>query len=224
VRVVTVEELAALPVRTRGLPDGFAGEVRLVEIDGVDLNTCGGTHVDRTSRIQAIKLLSIERLKRGTRIYFVAGGRVLGMLGAAIAREAALTRVLSCGPTEHLAAVERATEDAKAQAKANKSLVMELAKAIGASLPVAGEIVRFHRDDADLPFLNTVADTVRARAPEVIVLATAGTREGVFLVAGPEERVAAWGPRVAEALEGRGGGARGKFQGKAARVDRRDAL
>ncbi|MES2645132.1 MAG: alanyl-tRNA editing protein [Myxococcota bacterium] len=220
VREVTVAEMAALPVRTRGLPEGFVGSVRLVEIAGIDLNTCGGTHVDRTGRLQAIKLLGVERMKRGTRIPFVAGGRVLGLLGDTLAREAALVRLLSCPPTEHATSVARALDETRAWAKAARALSAELAHAIGGALLPTGDTLRWHRDDADPAFLNAVADAVRARFPEVVCVLTGGVREGVFLVAGPDARVAALGPKVAATFEGRGGGARGKFQGKAARVDR----
>ena len=51
-RRVTFEEFRALPVRTRGLPEDHAGDVRLVEIEGVDLNTCGGTHLSNTAEIE----------------------------------------------------------------------------------------------------------------------------------------------------------------------------
>lgn len=220
VREATVEEMAALPVRTRGLPEGFAGTVRLVEIDGIDLNTCGGTHVDRTARLQAVKLLGVERTKRGTRLPFVVGGRVLGLLGDTLAREAALTRLLSCPPPEHAANVARALEEARGSAKAARTLTLELARAIGGGLVPTGDTLRWHRDDADPAFLNAVADAVRARFPDVVCILTGGVREGVFLVAGPDARVAELGPTVALTFEGRGGGARGKFQGKGARVDR----
>ncbi len=44
-RRVSRDEYDELEVRTRGLPDGHTGDIRLVEIEGVDLNTCGGTHL-----------------------------------------------------------------------------------------------------------------------------------------------------------------------------------
>ena len=47
-------QLEALGVRTRGLPDHIDGPVRLVEIDGLDLNTCGGTHVSNTAALQVL--------------------------------------------------------------------------------------------------------------------------------------------------------------------------
>src|SRR5690606_19218545 len=43
------EEAARLPVRSRMLPEGLVGDLRLVEIEGIDLNTCGGTHVRSTA-------------------------------------------------------------------------------------------------------------------------------------------------------------------------------
>ena len=61
-------------MRTRGLPEGFSGDIRLVEIAGIDLNTCGGTHVCNTAEIEALKLLGTEAMRGGTRL-FLRGGR-----------------------------------------------------------------------------------------------------------------------------------------------------
>jgi len=87
-RCVTAEEYSTLKVRSRGLPEGHQGEIRLVEIAGVDLNTCGGTHLHSTTELEAIKLLGTESLRGGTRLFFVAGGRVRTRLGEHEARNA----------------------------------------------------------------------------------------------------------------------------------------
>jgi Ser-tRNA(Ala) deacylase AlaX len=55
-RRVSPEEYASLPVRTRGLPEGHQGAIRLVEIAGIDLNTCGGTHLRSTAEVEGLKL------------------------------------------------------------------------------------------------------------------------------------------------------------------------
>jgi misacylated tRNA(Ala) deacylase len=217
-RLVAASELAALPVRTRGLPDGFEGPVRLVEIEGLDLNTCGGTHVSRTGALQSFSFVAVERLKRATRLHFWVGGRVQAGLAALLERQARLTKLLSTGPADHAAAVERLAEDAKRDGKALQAVRRELATAIGAGLVPTGPTLVWSRADADPPFLSAVADAVLARH-DVICVFAGGEREGCFLVAGPPDRVAELGPRVAARLEGRGGGARGRFQGKAARVD-----
>ncbi|WP_455374464.1 alanyl-tRNA editing protein [Limibacillus halophilus] len=62
-RWVSDEELESNPdlVRTMSVrpPSGF-GQVRLLEIEGVDLQACGGTHVARTSEIGWVRIGKIE--------------------------------------------------------------------------------------------------------------------------------------------------------------------
>ncbi|WP_119165693.1 alanyl-tRNA editing protein [Algihabitans albus] len=60
---ITEAELAAQPdlVRTMSVkPPSGAGRVRLLEIDGVDLQPCGGTHVSRTGEIGPVEIGKIE--------------------------------------------------------------------------------------------------------------------------------------------------------------------
>jgi len=60
---ITDEELAAQPELVRSMsvspPTGF-GRVRLLEIEGIDLQACGGTHVASTGEIGAIEIAKIE--------------------------------------------------------------------------------------------------------------------------------------------------------------------
>jgi misacylated tRNA(Ala) deacylase len=63
-------ELQARPelVRTMSVkPPSGQGKVRLLEIDGIDLQPCGGTHVARTSEIGAIEVAKIENKGRQNR-------------------------------------------------------------------------------------------------------------------------------------------------------------
>ncbi len=82
------EEMARLPVRSRRLPSELDGPIRLVEIEGVDLNTCGGTHVANTAELETICLVGTEPMHGGTRVSWVAGSRVRGRMAA---RESLLT-------------------------------------------------------------------------------------------------------------------------------------
>jgi misacylated tRNA(Ala) deacylase len=61
---ITDEELDRKPelVRTMSVkPPRGLGRVRLLEIDGVDLQPCGGTHVANTSEIGALRVAKIEK-------------------------------------------------------------------------------------------------------------------------------------------------------------------
>ena len=65
---ITDEELAAQPelIRTMSVkPPQGAGRVRLLNIPGVDLQPCGGTHVARTGEIGPLRLGKVE--KKGAR-------------------------------------------------------------------------------------------------------------------------------------------------------------
>ncbi|MGZ5082528.1 MAG: alanyl-tRNA editing protein [Usitatibacter sp.] len=61
---ISDEELDAKPelVRTMSVkPPRGVGRVRLLEIDGVDLQPCGGTHVANTREIGALRVAKIEK-------------------------------------------------------------------------------------------------------------------------------------------------------------------
>ena len=73
-RWISDDELAANPglVKTMSVkPPTGTGRVRLVEIEGIDLQPCGGTHVRRTSEIGRAIVTGIEkkgRINRRVRI------------------------------------------------------------------------------------------------------------------------------------------------------------
>lgn len=75
-RWISDEELAANPglVKTMSVkPPLGTGRVRLIEIAGLDLQPCGGTHVRRLGEIGAVRVTQIEKkgkLNRRVRIAF----------------------------------------------------------------------------------------------------------------------------------------------------------
>lgn len=74
-RWITDEELMAKPelVRTMSVkPPMGSGRVRLLEIEGVDLQPCGGTHVARTGEIGAMQIVKIENKGRQNRRIIIA--------------------------------------------------------------------------------------------------------------------------------------------------------
>ncbi|MEQ9638801.1 MAG: alanyl-tRNA editing protein [Alphaproteobacteria bacterium] len=67
---ITDDELAAQPdlVKTMSVkPPAGAGRVRLIEVEGCDLQPCGGTHVRRTGEIGALSVGKIEKKGRQNR-------------------------------------------------------------------------------------------------------------------------------------------------------------
>ncbi|HTW39822.1 MAG TPA: alanine--tRNA ligase [Thermoplasmata archaeon] len=53
-------------------------ELRIVEIEGIDVEACGGTHCTHTSEVGAIALLDVERIQDGVvRLTYASGERAL---------------------------------------------------------------------------------------------------------------------------------------------------
>jgi misacylated tRNA(Ala) deacylase len=74
-RWITDEELAARPelVRTMSVkPPSGMGRVRLIEISGVDLQPCGGTHIRNTAEIGPVAVTKIENKGKQNRRVIVA--------------------------------------------------------------------------------------------------------------------------------------------------------
>ena len=69
-RWITEAELDANPGLVRSMsvqPPRGTGRVRVLEIEGVDLQPCGGTHVSNTSEIGAVVVTKIEKKSAMTR-------------------------------------------------------------------------------------------------------------------------------------------------------------
>lgn len=75
VNAITPEQLAAQPdlVRTIGAaPPAGTERIRIIEIPGVDIQPCGGTHVANTREIGAVTVTKIEKKSRTNRRVVVA--------------------------------------------------------------------------------------------------------------------------------------------------------
>jgi misacylated tRNA(Ala) deacylase len=69
-RWISDEELASSPelVKTMSVkPPQGQGRVRLINVDGLDLQACGGTHVARTGEIGGVHVRKIEKKGRQNR-------------------------------------------------------------------------------------------------------------------------------------------------------------
>lgn len=219
---VHVHPSAACPelktASTRGLPDDHEGPVRVIEIPGIDRNMCCGTHVSNLSQVQVIKLFpDTESMRGGTRLFFIAGDRVLKYLGKALDNERALTKMLSTGPDEHPKAVDRIQSSFKSLNKTAKSQLKELAQLEGYQLKATRQAETYfyvHRENGDMEYMNTLVNELSDQGLPVLVTVGPDKGPGQFLLFGEEKQVSQIGPKIASVLEGKGGGKKGRYQGK----------
>jgi misacylated tRNA(Ala) deacylase len=69
-RWIAEQELDANPQLVRSMsvqPPRGLGRVRVIDVDGVDLQPCGGTHVSNTAEIGAVVVTKIEKKSAMTR-------------------------------------------------------------------------------------------------------------------------------------------------------------
>ena len=71
---LTKEEAEKFNVRKETKVDE---DIRMVEVEGIDLVACCGSHPNRTGEVGIIKILKFEKYKGITRIYFLCGSRAL---------------------------------------------------------------------------------------------------------------------------------------------------
>ncbi|WP_145409696.1 alanyl-tRNA editing protein [Paenibacillus xylanexedens] len=107
---VTAEEAARLPLVKQ---PSVTEDIRIVEIEGVEYNACGGTHVSATGEIGLIKLLKTEKVKGGTRIYFKCGSRALNEFTATQQVLNGLTTKLKTSRDELLERIEKMEQEQK---------------------------------------------------------------------------------------------------------------
>jgi Ser-tRNA(Ala) deacylase AlaX len=220
-RWVEPAELERLAVRTRGLPDGHQGNVRLVEIEGLDLNTCGGTHVERLGEVQLVYLQGAETARGGVRLRYLAGGRVLRRLHEAAALDDALKARMGTAPEEFARILDGWQAEKKRLEKNVRVLEEGLAERVGAEIAAepGPRLARF-LDGSGPEMLRAVAKAVLERRPEAVVALVGRAGEPpeacFFVQAGPNgpADVSAIGQRLRERLGAKGGGRGRLFQGR----------
>ncbi|XP_067139212.1 alanyl-tRNA editing protein Aarsd1-B [Centruroides vittatus] len=213
-------------VRTRlELPDDENKLIRVVNIKGIDSNTCCGTHVSSLGHLQAIKLLYAEKGKKNkTNLYFVVGNRLLQYMSNCVHRERSMNNILKSPPEEHIHIADKLQKSLKF---ANKNLLnttrdLAIAQAqLFKQLDPCPQFYSLHRKDAEAEFMSIFSGEVNDK--NVLLFLTTGDIKGSghMLITGPQEILEKYGPKICELLEGKGAGKNGRFQAKVNNLSKR---
>ncbi|KAE9308389.1 hypothetical protein PF008_g20979 [Phytophthora fragariae] len=203
--------------------------MRIVTIDGLDVNPCCGTHVQNLAQLRSLRVLSAEFARGATRVWFVAGDRVNREFSRMLKNEHSMTKLLSSAPDDHASRVEKLLQFQKSATKELKNLQKELAASIARDLlaRTSEGVVTYHRDEGDLGFLQTLLGLLGDAKNDAVFVLTAGELrgEGLFLIAGSPEFIIAHGRSVLPLIDGKGGGGKnGIIQGKAKGLANVDTL
>src|SRR5215469_6032014 len=124
VRYGTADKLAELGVRKEVDREGI---LRAIEIVGVELQPCGGTHVKSTGQIGMVLTRRCTKIRQDWRVEFVCGGRAekAARSDFQLLRQAA--EKLSCAPEDVVSSASRALAERDANFKKIRALLERLA-------------------------------------------------------------------------------------------------
>ena len=203
-------ELERIPYRSK---KKLTGAVRIVEIPGFDICACCGTHVARTGEIGAVKLLSAQRYKGGTRLTIVCGSQALRDYGEKLRGVAEVSALLSAKPEEIGRAAERVLSENEELRRRASGLQTEVFRLKAQALPEScGSLLRFEK--------NLAPDDLRRFA--LILSERCGATAAVFSGEGNGWRYAVadasrdrrpLAKALSAAFNGRGGGPKELIQG-----------
>jgi alanyl-tRNA synthetase len=200
-------------------PSDRAGEIRVVEIAGIDRSACGGTHVRNSAEIGPITIRRVEKSKKQVRVEFLCGWRALTRARADFDALQQMAAQLTCAVDELPTLVAHATEAAKTADSERRRLAERLAvyqlremRALATS--DTDGVVRIHDATASLDELRTRAQAASLER-RTLYAGFAGTPPTVVFAASEDTGVNAGAVLKAAltAAGGRGGGSPRVAQG-----------
>src|SRR5260370_10700982 len=174
VRYGTAEEFRGLGVRKEVQRSGI---LRALEIEGADLQPCGGTHVKSTAQIGIILVRGCTKMRQDWRVEFVCGHRASRVARHDFRLLLRAAEDLGCAPDDVPASAQRAISERDLHFKNVRALLQRLAEAdAAAGLESAEEdgnrvrvVARVFGEESQPEYLSNFA-TQLAKAEKAVAL------------------------------------------------------
>jgi alanyl-tRNA synthetase len=211
------EVLSGLDYRSK---KELTGAVRIVTVPGYDVCACCGTHVSHTGEIGAVKILTSQRYKGGTRITMTCGSQAMADYGERLRRTQEISALLSAKPEEISDYVKQTLNEMtllKRRISDLQEKMLELQ--IGSAPEHCGKVCRFFED---LPpeLLRKAVLKLAERCGTAVAFSGEGDSYR-YAAADPSGDVRPIGKELNQKLNGRGGGPKELVQGSL-RADREE--
>ena len=214
----------------KGLKLGGSPTIRVMEIDGIDINACCGTHVQQTKDLQAIKFVNTEKGKDGnTKVFYLTGERLLERSNLLERNAKEITSLITCGVDKHVENIKNLLQSQKEINRNMKNLLKSFA-AMSANVSnhpefnnESSNIIYQHLPSGNSDFMKSFIREVKSSNVEsirnfekVTIFVSVGNElsVGAFMIEGPEEVVQALGKELVTLWKAKGGGKKGRFQAK----------
>ncbi len=205
---------AALPALDYRSKKELSGPVRLIEIPGVDLCACCGTHLKSTGALGCLKILSFEKLRGGLRLEMVAGARAWRGLAAVFEENRRVSGLLSAPMTQTAQAVSRLLEEQQGLKAALAASEKRWVRTAAAGAMGDGTRL-FFEEDLSAETMQRLCDAVMQLSSGLVGVFSGTDREGYRYAVGQKDaQLRDLVKAMNEALRGRGGGRDGFAQGR----------
>jgi alanyl-tRNA synthetase len=225
VRYGTAEQFAEMGVRKEVDRQGI---LRAIEIEGLDLQPCGGTHVKRTAQIGTLLVRRCSKVRQDWRVEFACGVRAERLARRDFLLLRRVAEKLGCAYDEVADAAGRAVSERDERFKEYRGVLQRLAQAEArvalqgiASSPDGLRIVaRVFPEEAQAEYLGHFASEI-AKADKAVALL--GGFPGGHLVFAQHPSAGndmnALLKQVLQQLGGKGGGTRDFARGRLSEAD-----
>ncbi len=207
-------ELQAMEYRSK---KELQGDVRIVEIPGVDRCACCAPHVDRTGEVGIIKIRTFEKHRGGVRLNVVCGMWALEDYRRKQQNAAEISALLSARRDEIAPAVQRLLKERDTLKEKTALLAMELVQFKAAQQPEIDGNVCLFEEIPDEIAIRELVNLLMPKAGGVAAVFFPGEGERMRYVIGSRNIDLRKATKALNAgINGRGGGRREMIQGSAA--------
>lgn len=206
----TPGELAAMDYRSK---KELTGQVRIVEIEGVDLCACCAPHVSHSGEVGLLKIIDSMRHRGGTRLTLLCGEAALLDYEALHENNAAVSAALSAKRLETGGAIARVMAEQEERRAELTKLKRELLQLKAAALrPTEGSICIFE-SDIDMITLRELVNAGSELAGQVCAGFAGTDGDYKYIIGSRTVPLRASAKEINAAIDGRGGGSDAMIQG-----------
>lgn len=206
----TPGELAAMDYRSK---KELTGQVRIVEIEGVDLCACCAPHVSHSGEVGLLKIIDSMRHRGGTRLTLLCGEAALLDYEALHENNAAVSAALSAKRLETGGSIARVMAEQEERRAELTKLKRELLQLKAAALrPTEGSICIFE-SDIDMITLRELVNAGSELAGKVCAGFAGTDGDYKYIIGSRTVPLRARAKEINAAIDGRGGGSDAMIQG-----------
>lgn len=195
----------------------LTGEVRIVEIPGIDRCACCAPHVASTGEIGMIKILDAERHRGGVRLSLCCGMPALEDYRMKQENIAAISQALSAKRHETAGAVARLLSERQRSKERVAALSMELARLKAAACPATEGNLCLFDDVLDEVALRELVNLLMDKCGGIAAAFSGSDAAGYRYIMGSHRvDLRRCAKEINRRIDGRGGGKAQMIQGSAA--------